>query len=110
MADQFDMSRVPANFWSQIRWLSMAEFAYALQNNKGGGDISTTEGVVAALQKMDEYKNTMVATPLIFGPGEAHAPNLGSKVIYIEGGKWVTAPGQNSDGFTIVQPPSPFKG
>lgn len=72
-------------------------------------DISGRVGVVAALQKMDEYKNTMVATPLIFGPGQAHAPNLGSKVITINGGKWVTAPGQNSDGFTIVEPPSPPK-
>jgi branched-chain amino acid transport system substrate-binding protein len=107
MTTQFGSTSTPANFWSQIGWLSAAQFVTALTENKGGGDITTPEGVVAALKGMSEYKNSMVATPLIFGSGEGHAPNLGSKVIYIKDGDWATAPGQNDQGFTIVEPPAP---
>jgi len=57
---------------------------------------------------MDAYNTGLAATPLIFGPDQTHAPNLGSKVIYIKGGKWVTADGQNSAGFTVVKPPPAY--
>jgi len=107
MVAQFKKTNTPADFWSEIGWLSMAEVVNALTANKGGGDITTSAGVVAALQKMDPYTNGLAATPLIFGTAQSHAPNLGSKMLLIKNGDWTTAPGQGSNGFTIVKAPTP---
>jgi len=81
----------------------------ALKENAGGGDITTSEGIVSALQKMKPYTSTLAATPMIFGPDQSHAPNLGSMVLLIKGQDWTVAPGQNTDGFTVVKAPSPPK-
>ena len=55
---------------------------------------------------MQPVDTGQAAVPLTFGPGDAHAPNLGSKVLQINNGAFELAPGQ-PEGWTIVEPLPP---
>jgi branched-chain amino acid transport system substrate-binding protein len=106
MTGQFDKDGTPANFWSQIGWISAKVFFEGLKQGAGSNDITTPEGALNALKSMQPVDTGQAAVPLTFGPGEAHAPNLGSKVLLVNDGEFELAPGQ-AEGWTIVDPLPP---
>jgi branched-chain amino acid transport system substrate-binding protein len=103
MVQQFKADGTPANFWSEIGWVSGMVFVKGLEQKKGA-DVTTSAGVLAALKAMHPVNTGFAATPLTFGPGSAHSPNKGSQMILIKGGKWVIAPNQNAGQFMTVPP------
>lgn len=102
MIAQFEKDGVDANFWSQIGWLSAKVFFEGLAQDPDA-DVTTAAGVAEALRAMEPIDTGFAASPLTVGDGDVHAPNLGSRVLLIEGGEFVTAPGQ-VDGWTVVEP------
>jgi branched-chain amino acid transport system substrate-binding protein len=106
MVAQFEKDGVDANFWSQIGWLSAKVFFEGLEQN-ADNDVTTAQGVLDGLRAMEPIDTGFAATPLTFGEGDAHAPNLGGRVLLIEGGAFVDAPGQDG-GWTVIEPlPAP---
>lgn len=101
MLAQFEKDGVPANFWSQIGWVSAMVFVEALRQNPDA-DVSSSQGVLAALRAMQPFETGFAASPLVFGDGDRHAPNKGVQMLMIKDGKWVVAPGQNSGDYTAV--------
>ncbi len=103
MVKQFATDNTPANFWSEIGWVSAALFVDGLKQDKDkSADITTAKGVLAQLKAMSDFDSGFAATKLIFGPGTSHSPNKGGQEILIKGGQWVIAPGQNSGDYTTV--------
>lgn len=106
MLDQFEADGVDANFWSQIGWLSAKVFFEGLAQDPDA-DVTTAEAVIEQLRGMDFIDTGFAATPLGFGEGETHAPNLGSRVLVVQDGGFVDAPGQDG-GWTVIEPlPAP---
>lgn len=106
MLEQFDKDGVDANFWSQIGWLSAKVFFEGLAQNPDA-DVTSAQSVLDQLKSMEFIDTGFAATPLGFGDGETHGPNLGSRVLVIEGGTFADAPGQTG-GWTEIDPlPAP---
>ncbi|MFV0375035.1 ABC transporter substrate-binding protein [Microbacterium sp.] len=106
MLDQFEADGVDANFWSQIGWLSAKVFFEGLAQNPDA-DVTTAEGVLDQLRGMEFIDTGFAATPLGFGDGETHAPNLGGRVLVVQDGGFSDAPGQDG-GWTVIEPlPAP---
>lgn len=103
MIKQFDKDKTPANFWSEIGWVSAAVFADGLKQDKNA-DLGSAQGVLKALQNMKDFDSGFAATPLVFGPDKTHSPNLGAQELLIKDGKWVIAPNQNNGDFMTVPP------
>lgn len=101
MNEQFAKDGVEANFWSQIGWLAAKVFFEGLAENPDT-DVTTADGVLAGLKAMSAIDTGFAATDLLFGEGDTHAPNLGSRVLQIDGGAFVDAPGQDG-GWTVVE-------
>lgn len=102
MVAQFEKDGVDANFWSQIGWLSAKVFFEGLEQNPDA-DVTTSAGILEALRSMDPIDTGFAATPLVFGDGDMHAPNLGSRMLQVSGGGFVNAPGQDG-GWTVIEP------
>jgi branched-chain amino acid transport system substrate-binding protein len=102
MASTFKADNVPANFWSEIGWVSAATFVAALKEGASHYDITTAAGALEALQHMTPYDSGFAANPLDFGPGSSHPGNRGSQMLLIENGTWVVAPGQNDGDYDVV--------
>lgn len=102
MVTQFKKDGVTANFWSEIGWLSGKVFFEGLEQDKNA-DVTTAAGVLKALKAMKPIDTGFAATPLTFGSGSTHAPNLGSRMLTINAdGKFVSAPGQ-TEGWTQIK-------
>ena len=56
MANTFKADGVPANFWSEIGWVSAATFVAALKQGASHYDITTASGVLQALQHMSALR------------------------------------------------------
>lgn len=102
MVNTFKADGVPANFWSEIGWVSAATFVDGLKEEASHYNITTASGVLAALQHMTPYDSGFAATPLTFGPGSSHPGNRGSQMLLIQNGTWVVAPGQNDGDYEVV--------
>ena len=102
MVKTFQADGVPANFWTEIGWVSAATFVTALKEGASHYNITTASGVLAALQHMTPYNSGFAATNLDFGPGSSHPGNRGSQMLLIKNGTWVVAPGQNDGSFETV--------
>lgn len=102
MVAQFETDDVDANFWSEIGWLSAKVFFEGLAQDPDA-DVTTPAGVAEALRAMEPIDTGFAASDLTVGPDDVHAPNLGSRVLQVSGGAFVTAPGQQ-DGWTVVEP------
>jgi branched-chain amino acid transport system substrate-binding protein len=103
MMAQFDKDSTPANFWSEIGWLSAAVFADGLKQNKApNADLGTAKGVLAELKAMSPYDSGFAVSPLAFGPDSTHQPNTGAQMLEIKDGKWAVSPGQNDGDFMKV--------
>lgn len=102
MSQTFKADNVPANFWSEIGWVSAATFVTALKEGASHYDITTAKGVMQALQHMSAYDSGFAATNLIFGPDSSHPGNRGSQMLLIKNGTWVVAPGQNDGDYETV--------
>jgi branched-chain amino acid transport system substrate-binding protein len=103
MVQQFKADGTPADFWSEIGWLSGLVFAQGLEQDKKA-DITTAAGVLAALKAMHPINTGFAATPLTFGPESTHSPNKGSQELLVQHGQWVIAPHQNAGQFMTVPP------
>jgi branched-chain amino acid transport system substrate-binding protein len=103
MVTQFKADGTPANFWSEIGWVSAMVFAQGLEQHKNA-DITSAQGILSALQSMTPVNTGFAATALTFGAGSAHSPNKGSQMLLIKNGQWVIAPGQNAGEYTTVPP------
>lgn len=101
MLGQFEKDGVPANFWSQIGWLSAMVFVEALRQAEDP-DLSSSAGVLEALRGMKPFDTGFAATPLVFGEGDRHSPNQGVQMLMIEDGAWKIAPDQNSGDYTEI--------
>ena len=101
MLAQLNTDGVAANFWSQIGWLSAKVFVEALRQSPDA-DLTTSAGVLAALQAMEPFDSGFAATPMVFGPGDSHAPNQGVQMLMIKDGAWTIAPGQNAGEYTAI--------
>jgi branched-chain amino acid transport system substrate-binding protein len=109
MVKQFEKDKTPANFWSEIGWVSAATFVDGLKQDKKA-KTSTSAGVLAALQAMEPYESGFAATKLTFGDGDTHSPNKGAQMLTIKDSKWVIAEGQNAGDYTTVPDlPAPKK-
>ena len=103
MVKQFKTDKTPADFWSEIGWLSAKVFVDGLKQNKASGaDVTTAAGALAELKAMSPINTGFAATPLTFGPGSSHSPNKGAQELVIKGGKWIIAPNQNDGDYTKV--------
>lgn len=105
MVAQFKHDGTPADFWSEIGWVSGLVFAKGLEQDKHA-DLSSAAGVLAALKAMKPINTGFAATPLTFGPGSTHSPNKGSQELLIQNGQWVIAPHQNAGDY-MKEPPLP---
>ena len=92
MMGQFAKDGTPANFWSQIGWLSAALFVDGLKQDPKA-DLTTSAGVLAALKAMKPYDSGLAATPLVVGPDAKHSPNRGVQMLTLKDGKWAIAAG-----------------
>lgn len=101
MVTQLAKDGVPANFWSEIGWVSAALFVDALRQSPDA-DLSTAAGVLEALRAMEPFDSGFAATPLVFGPGETHSPNKGVQMLTLKDGKWMIAPDQNGGDYTTI--------
>ncbi|GAA3853054.1 hypothetical protein GCM10022243_18300 [Saccharothrix violaceirubra] len=71
--------------FSQGGYLSAKFMVEVLRSVKGE---ITRDSVNEALKTMTPIDDPMMASPFVFGPGEAHAPNQGSKIVRLTGLKW----------------------
>ena len=81
-------SGAPATAFSQGGYLAAKFMVEVLKNVKG--DV-TKDSVNAVLRDMAPINEPMVGSPFVFGKGDSHAPNQASKMVKLEGGKWVVA-------------------
>jgi branched-chain amino acid transport system substrate-binding protein len=102
MAKTFKADNVPANFWSEIGWVSAATFVAALKEGASHYNITTASGVLQALQHMSPYDSGFAANDLTFGPGNSHPGNRGGQILLIQNGTWVVAPDQNDGSYDVV--------
>jgi branched-chain amino acid transport system substrate-binding protein len=102
MVKTFKADGVPANFWSEIGWVSAATFVAALKEGAKHYNITTASGVLEALRHMAPYDSGFTANPLTFGTGSSHPGNRGSQMLLIKNGTWVVAPGQNDGSYDVV--------
>jgi len=103
MAKTFTADGVPANFWSEIGWVSAAMFVAALKEGASHYNITTASGVLQALQHMSPYDSGFAANPMQFGTGNSHPGNRGSQMLVIQNGAWVVAPDQNDGDYEVVK-------
>lgn len=108
MVEQLDADGVDANFWSQIGWLSAKVFFEGLAQNEEA-DVTSAQGVLDQLRAMEPIDTGFAATPLTFGDGDSHAPNLGGRVLQVVDEAWANAPGQDG-GWTVIEPLTPPEG
>ena len=102
MTNTFKADGVPANFWSEIGWVSAATFVAALKQGASHYDITTAKGVLEAMQHMTPYSSGFAANAMVFGPSSSHPGNRGSQMLLINNGTWVVAPGQNDGDYEVV--------
>lgn len=108
MLAQFEKDGVDSNFWSQIGWLSAKVFFDGLAQDEST-DLTSQTAILDAMRAMGPVDTGFAATQLIFGEGDTHAPNLGSRMLQVVDGALVDAPGQD-DGWTVIDPlPEPEK-
>lgn len=104
MNQTFKADGVTPTFFSEAGWLAALEFSDAMKQALDKGEaISTAKDVLHALQTMTPVNTGFAATDSYFGSGSTHAPNTGSDVLLIKGGKWTQAPDQNHGNWTVVQ-------
>jgi branched-chain amino acid transport system substrate-binding protein len=102
MVNTFKADNVPANFWSEIGWVSAATFVAALKQGASRYDITTAKGVLEALQNMTPYSSGFAANAMDFGPNSSHPGNRGSQMVLVQNGNWMVAPGQNDGDYEVV--------
>jgi branched-chain amino acid transport system substrate-binding protein len=99
MKDGLKAAGVPLNFWSQSGWLTAETFVAAMKDKLGNA--TSKDAVLKALKEMTPYETPQAGSPLVFGPGERHSPNLSARMVTIKDGQWTTA----SDDWTTVEQP-----
>ena len=99
MKSGLQAAHVPLNFWSQSGWLTAETFVNGVKAKLKSG--SSRQDVLNALKSMPPFKTPQAGSPLVFGPGDKHSPNLSARMITIKGGGWTTA----SDSWTSVPLP-----
>ena len=103
MVKQFKIDHTPADFWSEIGWVSGVVFVNGLKQHKAhGADLTSATGILATLKAMSPINTGFAATDLTFGPGSTHSPNKGGQELLIKNGQWVIAPDQNAGDFMTV--------
>ncbi|MGW5051612.1 ABC transporter substrate-binding protein [Actinokineospora sp. NPDC004072] len=93
--DTVTRAQQPATAFSQGGYLSAKFLVDVLKTIDGE---ITRDSVNNALRTMTPIEHPMLGTPFAFGPGDRHAPNQASKMVRLEGTKWVVA----SDEFISV--------